>query len=97
MKRFILILALMLAFSGCSLLDWGAKKGIEAFEKYTTNLDSAAVKTPIDSIVIKFNSVYWKEQIDTTKNECESEFTLDSYKIWQLKTGLILRCRGNAQ
>lgn len=92
----ILAFILVAALSACSFLGSAANylrdnveitwDGNEVFG----NGDTATV-APIDSIVIRFNSAYWKEDvaptnIDSTYIESERDFNNGGYSVWTLQT-----------
>jgi hypothetical protein len=89
-----LIIALMLLpLASCSLFDAGVKYATENIE-ITWKGDEAKSKQPIDSIVVKFEPVYWKENCEgyvAVEEETEVEFIKDGYRIWSLKTPNVKR------
>lgn len=82
------LLILLFALSSCSLIDAGYKYASDNVE-ITWKGEEAKEAKPIDSIVVKFDPVYWKET-DTSylidSLETEIEFTKDGYRVWQLRT-----------
>lgn len=49
--------------------------------------DSTQLKTPVDSLPVRFNSVYFVEPpCDSLGFESENEFKQDGYNIWSLRT-----------
>lgn len=85
-KMLILILLLLPIISSCQLLNAGyglLKDNIEI----TWKQDNAKSLTPVDSIVIKSNPVYWKETVsDSISFEKEKIFNKNGYTIWRLET-----------
>ncbi len=85
-KLLILILLLLPIISSCQLLNAGyglLKDNIEI----TWKQDKAKNLTPIDSIVIRSNPVYWKEiASDSISFEKEKMFNKNGYTIWRLET-----------
>lgn len=85
-KMLILILLLLPIISSCQLLNAGyglLKDNIEI----TWKQDNAKSLTPVDSIVIKSNPVYWKEiSSDSISFEKEKMFNKNGYTIWRLET-----------
>lgn len=85
-----LILFMWLPFFtiSCSLIDAGYQYASDNVE-ITWKGDEATEAKPIDSIVVKFDPVYWKETGDSfiyDSLEAETEFTKDGYRVWQLRT-----------
>ncbi|MCO5250998.1 MAG: hypothetical protein M9949_06205 [Candidatus Kapabacteria bacterium] len=80
----ILLLSAML-ISGCSLFQSSAEYLIDNIE-ITWKPDKAKETTPVDSIVVKFDPVYWVEAPceDGTEEETELEFTKSGYGVWML-------------
>jgi len=82
MRKVSLIL-LLLALSSCHVID-------ASYEYVKDNVSitwkgEEAKGEPIDSIVIKFNPVYWKENADIGYED-EQEFTDSGYRVWSLST-----------
>lgn len=83
MRKISLIL-LLLALSSCSVIDAGfnyVKDNISITWK-----GEEAKGEPIDSIVIKFNPIYWKENEAVVSSDNEFEFTDSGYRVWILST-----------
>jgi len=59
----------------------------------TWKKDKAKDQKPIDSIVVKFNPVYWREPVviedDSTMINEETDRIVDGYQIWILETNTI--------
>jgi len=89
----ITVLFLTIMFlSGCSLFQSAydvASKHVEV----TWKKDNAKDQKPIDSIVVKFNPVYWREPVewvdDSTMINEETDKIMDGYSIWILETNTI--------
>jgi len=88
-SKVVIGLLFLFAFTSCSLLDAGVKYASENIS-ITWKSDEAVNTMPIDSIVIEFEPVYWKENRDNyffaDANEVEVEFVKDGYRVWQLTT-----------
>lgn len=76
--------------TACSVLEPVAKLVKDNVE-VTWKADKAADTVPMDSIVVSFNPVYWKEVPDTTNNEKEKNFVRSGYSVWRLKTPVMTR------
>ena len=87
--KVVIGLLFLFAFTSCSLLDAGVKYASENIS-ITWKGEEAIDTVPIDSIVIKFDAVYWKESHNNyyfaDTNEVEVEFIKDGYRVWQLTT-----------
>lgn len=74
--------------SGCSVFETGyklAKDNIEIKIKGQEDPDAVI----IDSVVVKFEPVYWEEniEIDSTElGDVKTEFKMNGYSIWILET-----------
>lgn len=94
--KFLISLIIVLLVSSCTLLDSGVKVFKDNVE---ISLKSDKSKIPVDSILIKFEPVYWKENIviDTThpfilsQEGTEKEWKQDGYSIWVLQSGNMRR------
>ncbi len=85
-KLLILILLLLPIISSCQLLNAGYGLLNDNIE-ITWKQDNAKSLTPVDSIVIKSNPVYWKETVsDSISFEKEKIFNKNGYTIWRLET-----------
>lgn len=79
------------ALSACSLLGTAASYFKDNVEITWKNGEgSAIVGQPIDSIVVHFNSAYWKEDVkinpDSVYVESEKDFDNNGYSVWTLQT-----------
>lgn len=85
---YMLLFLFLIPFYSCSILDAGVKYAKDNIQ-ITWKGDEASDNKPIDSIVVKFEPVYWKEY-DTSylvdSVETETEFVKDGYRVWQLRT-----------
>ena len=86
----LIILSFASLITACSLIEPVAKIVKDNVE-VTWKTDKAADTIPIDSIVVKFNPIYWKEVPDTTNNEKEKNFVRGGYSVWRLKTATATR------
>lgn len=92
-KLHLLVMLFLLPLVSCSLLDAGFKYAKDNVQ-ITWKGDEASDNKPIDSIVVKSEPVYWKENsnsflVDTL--ETETEFYKDGYRVWCLTTPTVKR------
>lgn len=90
---YMLLFLFLIPFYSCSILDAGVKYAKDNIQ-ITWKGDEASDNKPIDSIVVKFEPVYWKENsnsflVDTL--ETETEFYKDGYRVWCLTTPTVKR------
>lgn len=91
MKRFIWLI-ILLSFGIQSCTSVSEILGIAKNIGITWEAEKAKSSKPIDSIVVRFNSVYWKEsQKDSLAKEFEKQFTKDGYNVWKLSTPKLIR------
>lgn len=85
-KIFFLSLAILLSLASCSLLQRASTDVYDyAQKKYSfLQVDNSE---PIDSLVIRFEPVYWIDSTESSAIETETTFQADGYDVWILKTG----------
>ena len=93
-KKIIVPFILLTLLASCVPGLWTKEnvgEGIELIKYFTTNKDSAKVKTPTDSIVIKFNPVYYRVKPYDGIGEFETDQQMAGYRIWELQTPAMRR------
>lgn len=92
MIRVIWLCSFLLLLSGCSLFQSAYDVASEHVE-VTWKKDKAKDQKPVDSIIIKFNPVYWREPVviedDSTMINEETDKKQDGYQIWILETNTV--------
>lgn len=90
--RAICLCSFFVLFSGCSLFQSAYDVASEHVE-VTWKKDTSKEQKPIDSIVVKFNPVYWREPVviedDSTIINEETDKIIDGYQVWILETNTI--------
>lgn len=86
-KKVILIINLMLFATSCSYFS-SAYDVAKEHISITWKKESDDQK-PIDSIVVKFNPVYWKEYKKNDTNSTEIDRVIDGYQVWILEVNNI--------
>lgn len=86
MKILIIAILTQLLFS-CSLFQT-AKEVINDNIEITWKKDKEKSQVIYDSIIVKFEPVYWVEfgKNDTLKTDIEVEYIKDGYRVWTLIT-----------
>jgi hypothetical protein len=83
----IIAIALFMLSSCTTLLDWGAKTGIDEIKSLTAD---STVNKPIDSIKIAYKPVRFQCKTTDTLNY-DAKFNQDGYEIWSITAGGIIR------
>ena len=85
----IILLLLIPILSACSLLTSAGSYLVDNVEITWKQDKASLVSMPIDSIVVKFDPAYWKEDYvsrDSNYAEQEKDMVINNYEVWQLKT-----------
>lgn len=84
--KILIATTIILLFSGCSFLS-SAYDVADDYIDISWKKDKNKEQVIIDSIVIKFDMVYWKEESsDTNSVNIERDFDQNGYNVWILKT-----------
>jgi hypothetical protein len=90
--RVLILFSLILILSSCSLFQSAYDVASEHVE-VTWKKDKDKEQIVVDSIVIKFNPVYWREPViwedDSTMINEEVDRKQDGYQIWILETNTV--------
>jgi len=88
--KIIIILLTATILNSCSFFQ-SAKTFVDENVEITWKKDKAKDLVPVDSIVVRFNPVYWKEDIveDSTDFNVESDLIKAGYSIWILEANSI--------
>jgi hypothetical protein len=84
MKKNLLILSILLLTSCAAFQQADDIFGF--IKKLTTDVTQSVDKKVVDSIVIKFDEVYWRELPDTNYDEYEKAYIKTGYKIRRIVT-----------
>ncbi len=86
MKLILIVLITVFLYS-CSLFQT-AKDIVDDNIEITWKKDKDKKQVIVDSIIIKFEPVYWVEfgKNDTLKTDLEVEYIKDGYRVWTLIT-----------
>ena len=84
--KVLIILITTIWLCSCSLFQ-SAYDIADDYVEISWKPDKDKKQVIIDSVVIKFGSVYWKEKSnDSLTANIETDFNQDGYNIWTLKT-----------
>lgn len=90
--RVLILFSIILLLSGCSLFQSAYDVASEHVE-VTWKKDKDKEQVVVDSIVIKFNPVYWREPViienDSVMINEETDKIIDGYQVWILETNTI--------
>lgn len=87
----VVILILLFAVAGCASVERSARYLYDNIE-ITWRASEVEQHDVIDSIVVRFNPVYWRiEQNNDIDDELEFEFYDAGYRVWMLETPQNLR------
>jgi len=84
--RVLILFSLVLVLSSCSLFQ-SAYDVADDYIDISWKKDNNKEQVIIDSVVINFDAVYWKEESkDTNEINSERDFDQNGYNVWILRT-----------
>lgn len=90
--RVLILFSIVLVLSSCSLFK-SAYEIVDDHVDITWKKDKDKEQIVVDSIVVKFNPVYWREPViwedDSTMINEETDKIQDGYQIWILETNTV--------